>query len=172
MAASTERPDDFNVEVPDCKTELRQWPKNPRSGVPRRFERCSRVGLAGWGGRTRTSTQTVIERGSVARRSRKTIHLRDRSTTLVHVQHAHFHGQSLAGSCASAFHRRGSRPRSQPRERRPVTFGPIMLLTSERARSGADADQSQENSMAKQQRRQISPQDDTEQQVDTVYKIV
>jgi hypothetical protein len=47
-----------------------------------------------------------------------------------------------------------------------------MLLTSERARSGADADQSQENSMAKQQRRQISPQDDTEQQVDTVYKIV
>ena len=43
MAASTERPDDFNVEVPDCKTELRQWPKNPRSGVPRRFERCSRV---------------------------------------------------------------------------------------------------------------------------------
>ena len=47
-----------------------------------------------------------------------------------------------------------------------------MLLTSERARSGADADQSQENSMAKQQRRQISPQDDTEQQADTVYKIV
>ena len=54
----------------------------------------------------------------------------------------------------------------------PLTFGPIMLLTSERARSGADADQSQENSMAKQQRRQISPQDDTEQQADTVYKIV
>jgi len=47
-----------------------------------------------------------------------------------------------------------------------------MLLTSERARSGADADQSQENSIANQQRRQISPQDDTEQQADTVYKIV
>ena len=26
--------------------------------------------------------------------------------------------------------------------------------------------------MAKQQRRQISPQDDTEQQIDTVYKVV
>jgi flavin-binding protein dodecin len=47
-----------------------------------------------------------------------------------------------------------------------------MLLTSERARSGADADQSQENSIANQQRRQISPQDDTEQQIDTVYKVV
>jgi flavin-binding protein dodecin len=49
-----------------------------------------------------------------------------------------------------------------------------MLLTSERARSEADADQSQKDSMAKPQRTPISPQEGSraEQQANAVYKIV
>ena len=62
-----------------------------------------------------TSDQTVMSEGSVAGRSQRNHTLRRSVDDFRSRSAPPFHGQSLAGSNASPFHRRGYRPGSQPR---------------------------------------------------------